>query len=361
MLTRVVWLRQALVLLRRAFAEFRADHCPQFAAAISFHLLFSVFPLAITAVGIIGLMTQDPHARDTVLAAMLKVVPLSAQGKQQLHGLLGSVSGGAGALGLLGLLGVIWSAGGVMAAIRTALNVAWDTSRKRPFVRGKAVDLALVAGVFAVTGAALGLTVAADIARQGAAHLPGPLQSLAPLAGAAASVGVFAASAALLFATFAFLYRIVPAAPTRVRGIWPGALAATAGFEALQYGFSVYLAHFAHYNKVYGSLGAVIAFLFFIYLASMVFLFGAEVASEYPRLRAEAHPAPSREDPGPPQHIPGAASRAAPASAERTGGRSRRSRERAPGPGGAGTQPGDQPPHPRPRGSRPGPRRRGPG
>lgn len=355
-----MWLRQALVVLRRAFAEFRADHCAQFAAAISFHLLFSVFPLAITAVGIIGLVTQDPHARDTVLAAMLKVVPLSAQGRQQLHGLLGSVSGGAGALGLLGLLGVIWSASGVMAAIRTALNVAWDTSKKRPFVRGKAVDLALVAGVFLVTGASLGLTVAASIARQGAAHLPGPLQSLTPLASAAASVGVFAASAALLFAAFAFLYRIVPAVPTRVRGIWPGALAATAGFEALQYGFSVYLAHFAHYNKVYGSLGAVIAFLFFIYLASMVFLFGAEVASEYPRLRAEAHPTPSREDPGPPQRIPGAASRAAPASGERTGDRdrSRRSRQPAPGPGSTGTQPGDQDPHPR--GSRAGPRRREP-
>lgn len=351
-----MWLRQALVVLRRAFAEFRADHCAQFAAAISFHLLFSVFPLAITAVGIIGLVTQDPHARDTVLAAMLKVVPLSAQGRQQLHGLLGSVSGGAGALGLLGLLGVIWSASGVMAAIRTALNVAWDTSKKRPFVRGKAVDLALVAGVFLVTGASLGLTVAASIARQGAAHLPGPLQSLTPLASAAASVGVFAASAALLFAAFAFLYRIVPAVPTRVRGIWPGALAATAGFEALQYGFSVYVAHFAHYNKVYGSLGAVIAFLFFIYLASMVFLFGAEVASEYPRLRAEAHPTPSREDPPPPQRI----TRAAPASGQRTDDRdrSRRSRQPAPGPGSTGTQPGDQDPHPR--GSRAGPRRREP-
>lgn len=53
------------------------------------------------------------------------------------------MSGGAGALGLLGLTGVIWSASGVMAAVRTALNVAWDTDAKRPFVRSKAVDLRL--------------------------------------------------------------------------------------------------------------------------------------------------------------------------------------------------------------------------
>jgi membrane protein len=292
------WLRQILNLLRRGVSEFRADHCPQMAAAISFHVLFSIFPLAIAAVGIVGLVTRDPHAHDAVFAAVVRAVPLSVDGKQQLRGLLTSVSGGAGALGLLGFLGVLWSASGVMAAVRTALNVAWDTSAKRPFVRGKAVDLVLVVGVFLVTGASLGLTVAASAARQGTRQLPHALRSLAPLAGDAASVAVFLASAALLFATFAFLYRLVPAVPTRVKGIWPGALAATAGFEALQYGFSIYVAHFAAYNKVYGSLGAVIAFLFFIYLASMVFLFGAEIASEYPRLRA------GTADPGPPRGAP---------------------------------------------------------
>ncbi len=287
-LRNVVWLRRALLLLRRAVSEFRADHCPQFAAAISFHLLFSVFPLTIAAVGILGLVTQASDAQSAVADAVVRVVPLSSDGQRQLSGLLSSVGGGAGALGLLGLLGVIWSASGVMASIRTALNVAWDTTSKRPFLRGKAVDLALVAGVFLVVGATLGLTILASVARQSSTPLAGALRSLTPLAGAAAWVAVFAASATLLFATFSLLYRQVPAVPTRLRGIWPGALAATAGFEALQYGFSAYVAHLAHYNKVYGSLGAIVAFLFYVYLASMVFLFGAEVASEYPRLPALA-------------------------------------------------------------------------
>ena len=56
-----------MALVRRSFAEFRADHCPQVAAAISYHVLFSVFPLAILVVGIIGLVTQDPHARGAVV------------------------------------------------------------------------------------------------------------------------------------------------------------------------------------------------------------------------------------------------------------------------------------------------------
>jgi membrane protein len=114
------------------------------------------------------------------------------------------------------------------------------------------------------------------------------VRDLEPLTRAGAWVIVVAISTALLFATFAVLYRVVPAAPTRMRDIWPGALAAAAGFEGLQYGFSIYLAFFGHYNRVYGSLGAVVAFMFFVYLASMVFLFGAEIASEYPRLRDRA-------------------------------------------------------------------------
>ncbi len=233
-LRRLPWLRQAMVLMRRAFAEFRADHCPQVAAAISYHVLFSVFPLAILIVGIVGLVTQDPHARGTVVTAVLTVVPLSGQGRQQLRGLIGSVGGGAGALGLLGLIGVIWSASGMMAAVRTALNVAWDTEARRPFIRGKIVDLALVGGVFLVTGATVGLTVAASIIRRSAASLPHALRGLEPLAGTAAWLAVVAASVALLFAIFAFLYRVVPAVPTRMRGIWPGALAAAVGFEAGQ-------------------------------------------------------------------------------------------------------------------------------
>ena len=90
------------------------------------------------------------------------------------------------------------------------------------------------------------------------------------------------------------LYRFVPTTGPRLRDLWPGALVAAAGFEVLQYGFSVYLSGLAHYNRVYGSLGAVIAALFFVYLNASVFLFGAEVASEYPRLPSRVAQQPER-------------------------------------------------------------------
>lgn len=280
--------RRLVTLFRRAVGEFQDDRCTHSAAAISYHLLFSLFPLAIVAVGVLGLVTGGGRAPDNVISAVLHVVPLSPSGEAQLRGSLASVNGGSGALGLIGLVGVLWSASGVMSAIRTALNLAWDTDQRRPFLRGKAIDLLLVAATSVVILAALGITVATSLLRNASHNLPHPLRWAAPFASAAAQVAALLIAAAILFAVFTALYRVVPAVPTSLGDVWPGALAAAVGFELTQFGFSVYVAHFAHYNKVYGSLGAVVAFLFFVYLASAVFLFGAEVASEYPRMKHAA-------------------------------------------------------------------------
>jgi membrane protein len=92
----------------------------------------------------------------------------------------------------------------------------------------------------------------------------------------------------LTFATSAFLYRVVPAERTTLAQVWPGALVAALGFEAAKYGFAFYLQNFGRYNAVYGSIGAVMATLFFMYLAANIFLFGAQVASEWRGARADA-------------------------------------------------------------------------
>lgn len=273
--------RRGLLLARRSVREFNDDHCAQLAAAISYHLLFSIFPLAIAGLGVLGLVTRSAHARDTVVATVLKFVPLSGRGQQQLHSMLTSISGGTGAFGLLGLAGVIWAATGVMAAVRTAVNIAWDGTEHRPFLRGKLVDLLFLVATFVLVAAAMGVAVLTGLARHGSAEVSGWVALLTgPLAAAFAVLATFA----LLFVTFLVLYRLLPTERTSVREVWLGAVVAAVGVTGLQYGFSAYLSHFSHYNRVYGSLGAVVAFMFFVYLASAVFLFGAEVASELPRL-----------------------------------------------------------------------------
>ena len=81
-----------------------------------------------------------------------------------------------------------------------------------------------------------------------------------------------------------FVYKLIPDVRTRFRHVWTGALLAALLFELIKNGFALYLRYFGNYDAVYGSLGAVIAFLFFIYLSSIILLLGAEVASEWPRV-----------------------------------------------------------------------------
>ncbi len=273
--------RRGLLLTRRSVREFSDDHCAQLAAAISYHLLFSIFPLAIAGIGVLGLVTRSAHARDQVVNQVLKFIPLSSNGQSQLHSMLASISGATGALGLLGILGVIWAATGVMSAVRTAVNIAWDVDEHRPFLRGKAVDLLLLLATFVMVGAAMGVALLSSLARRTSGDVP---SWLTPITGPLAAAFAAAATFALLFGTYVSLYRLLPTVQTKLREVWLGAAVAAAGVTGLQYGFSVYVSHFSHYNRIYGSLGAIVAFMFFVYLASAVFLFGAEVASELPRL-----------------------------------------------------------------------------
>jgi membrane protein len=89
---------------------------------------------------------------------------------------------------------------------------------------------------------------------------------------------------AISFAVFLALFRFVPSVRTRVPHVWVGALAAAVLFELLKHGFAFYLRTLGGFDAVYGSVGAVLAFLLFTYLSATVVLLGAEMAAEYPRV-----------------------------------------------------------------------------
>ncbi|MGH3622217.1 MAG: YihY/virulence factor BrkB family protein [Sciscionella sp.] len=276
--------RRLLMLARRSAREFRDDHCLQLAGSLAFHVLLSIFPLLIVVVSVFGLLSDDQTARQAVVGTVTTYIPLTDSGRQSLLELMAELQGSSSALGLLGLVGVVISAGGMMGAVRRALTLAWDATEHRPFLRGKAVDLLLVLGAGALLSASFALTVAVRISARNDYSGPGWLSFLGPLAGAAGWLVGFLLPFLLAFVLFSFLYSVVPAVPTRFVDVWPGALVGAALFQALKEIFAVYLAHFAHYNAVYGSLGAVAAFIFFVYLSANTLLLGAEIASEYPRL-----------------------------------------------------------------------------
>jgi membrane protein len=88
------------------------------------------------------------------------------------------------------------------------------------------------------------------------------------------------------FLLFLLVYRYVPVAGLRFRDVWPGALLAAVLFEIVKNAFAIYIANFGNYDLAYGALGGVLIFLLWTYITANILLIGAELASEYPRVRA---------------------------------------------------------------------------
>ena len=280
------WWRADLQLLtKRSVSEFLDDHCAQLAASMSYYVFFSIFPLAIVMVSVVGVLLTDDSLREQVVDELLDLLPLqSGAGREDLESLIEPIASGRSAVGLVSVVFLLWSATGMMSALRFSLDTAWDMEFRRPFVRGKLVDLALVIGVGGMLLISISATAVLQVGRDVSASVA---DSLGPFG--AEATGFFQFVAVLLpfslsWTTFTIIYKIVPSVTTRIRDVAAGALVGALLFEVLKHGFAFYLRNFSNYDAVYGSLGAAIALLFFVYLGACVLLFGAEIAAEWPRV-----------------------------------------------------------------------------
>ncbi len=275
-------MRRLLILTVRSIQEFGDDRCSHMAAAISYYGFFSLFPLLIFMVSIFGIFLQSSSLQKDLIDQVLEFIPLTSdKGQNEVRDAIDAIAGISIPLSIVGLLGLAWSASAMFGAIRTALNIAWDVKSSRHFVRQKLLDLAMVAGIGAFFLLSIGTTTLLRTTQEASSDILGPLSSNTALFW---RITPYLVPAILSFGAFMVLYRFVSNAPVRTRDIWPGALVATIFFEIIKNGFSFYIANFGRYDVVYGSLGAVVAFLFWMYLSAVVLLFGAEVASEYPRV-----------------------------------------------------------------------------
>jgi membrane protein len=277
-------MRRLLILTVRSIQEFGADRCTHMAAAISYYALFSLFPLLIFMVSIFGIFLQSSSLQEDLIDKVLEFIPLTSdEGRNEVSQAIGGIAGISIPLSIVGLLGLAWSASALFGAIRTSLNVAWDIETSRHFVKQKLLDLGMVAGVGVFFLLSIGTTGLLRTTQEASSDILGPLSS---------NTAVFWRTIPYLmpaifsFGAFMVLYRLVPNAPIKIGDIWPGALIAAISFEIIKNGFSFYLANFGRYDVIYGSLGAVVALLFWMYLSAVVLLFGAEVASEYPRVKS---------------------------------------------------------------------------
>jgi membrane protein len=264
--------RRLLVLAQKTVAGFLHDRCTLAAAAIAYHALLSIFPLAIVFVWVGTWFIADQDAISEVVEFITDEVVLTPAATADLESQLETAIDAARPAGIIGLVVLMWTASALMTAIRRSVNLAWGSAAPRFYLLGKLIDIAIVAMVGVLIGLSVLISLARSLVPDVVDDLLGPALLLAPLL--------------ITFASLLAAYRFLPVVRTYVREVWPAALVGAMAFEVLKFGFAVYLDTFSNNEVIYGSLGAVIGFMVFVYLAANVLLLGAEMAAELPRVRA---------------------------------------------------------------------------
>jgi membrane protein len=272
--------RRVIGLVRAVADDYGRTGTSQFAAAISYRALFSLVPLTTFVVTVAGLFLHDEGQGQRFADTVAQRFDLGASGVTTVHRIVADIPSPWSLVGLIALGIALWGATGVMSSVRRAIAVIFDDGVGYDFARGKLVDAALVVGVLLTMFVVVALSVLEQVAAKVSRHVERWLEWQPDGVGFVLGVLV---PAVLTAAVFALLYRFLP----RARPAWRAALYAAVGAavacQAIQYALSWYLAGPADYARLYGSAGAVLAFLLFVYLSSMAFLVGALTASKIGR------------------------------------------------------------------------------
>jgi membrane protein len=269
--------RRILRVIATAIDRYFADGCPQHAAGIAYRVLFSVVPLAIVVVAAFGLLVGRRDVHDAVVDTVVRALPAGVASREDVASAISGIAAPSGLLGLVTLLLFVWAATGMMAAIRTALEVVLGGDRGRPPARAKLVDIVLVVGCALLVLA----TVAATVLDKLAQHELRRVEALrtTTIGGAAPRVAALLASVVIVM----LLYRFVPTWRLRRTDALAGAVTTGILLLAVSFASGRIYDHVTRLSVVYGSLTSALVFLYSFYLYASALLFGAEVAAAWSR------------------------------------------------------------------------------
>jgi membrane protein len=261
-------------IVKRAWAENKADNMPIIAGGVAFFGFLAIFPALIAMISIYGLVAapEDVQRQIDDLSAQLP------EDAQQLIGeqLTNIVSNSGGALGVglvVSILAALWSASGGVGNLITAVNLAYDEVEARNFVKLKLLSLALTLGAIVFVLVAFALVAVVPIVLE-ALPLGVVGTVLAQVVRWLLLLGVFAGALAVL-------YRVAPDrdAP-QFRWVSLGSIVVTVVWAIVSIGFSIYVDNFGSYDKTYGAIAGVIVLMLWLYLTCYLVLLGAEINSE---------------------------------------------------------------------------------
>jgi membrane protein len=267
--------------LKRTAKEFNEDKLTDWAAALTYYAVLSIFPALLVLVSLLGLAGQS------TTQALIDNVGAVAPGpaKEIFTNAVTNLQKSQGAAGILfvvGILGALWSASGYIGAFMRAANSVWEVEEGRPIWKTIPLRLGVTAlMLILLTASALAVVLTGPLA-----ETVGNVVGLGSAAVTAWDIAKWPVLILIVACMIALLYYATPNVKhPKFQWVSPGSLVAVLLWIVASALFAFYVANFGSYNKTYGALGGVIVFLTWLWITNVVILFGAELNAEIERGR----------------------------------------------------------------------------
>ncbi len=279
--------------MKRSVIEFKEDNGTDWAAALTYYSVLSIFPALIAMVAIVGLFGDPRKVTENLTDIVNELGPSTAS--STFSGPIESITANrstAGVLLIVGVAAALWTASGYVGAFFRASNAMYEVEEGRAFFKVRPLQmLVTLLQVMLLATVGVALVVTGPVAEKVGSGLG--IGNTAVLVWDVAKWPVMAAAVLLAISV---LYYASPNA--RLRGfawVFPGAILALIIWLIASAGFAVYVANFGSYNKTYGTLGGVITFLVWLWITNIAVVLGAEFNAERERGREFAERAPGAE------------------------------------------------------------------
>lgn len=259
-------------ILTRSFVAFMDNDLTTAAAAVSYFSMLVLFPALLILLTIGNRMLDAETVDKYIIGPVLAFLP-GAQIFVRKN--LESISNISTGVIISCAMVILWASSWMFTVIEKALNRIWGTY-PRAFLHGRGVNIAVMGLVWLLLGASVLVSAFVSALRTVADKLPVRLgQELTALTGFAWQAVFVLVSVALTVVLFTVLYKFLPNTKVPLMEALPGAVLAGVLWEAAKFGFTALLPFF-HYDLLYGSIGAGVALLSWIYLSSVIMLYGAQ-------------------------------------------------------------------------------------
>lgn len=270
----------------RSLNGFLDDDCSDLAGALTYNAVLAVFPGAIVVVALVNLVADGRTAVNTIIDILKDLGAGSVVADPSFTAVLDAIvvqQSSAKVLLGFGVLGALWSTSNYVGVFTRASNRVYGVAEGRPWWRLRPLQVAMsaIALVFMALVAA-GLVISGPMV-----DAVGNALGAGSTARLAWSIGRWPVLVIMLMLVLSMLFWIAPnVQQPRFRWLTVGGTVAMLAWAAATFGFGLYVANFGSYDKTYGSLGAIIAFLVWIYLSNSALMLGVEINCEVQRARA---------------------------------------------------------------------------